>query len=220
MVRYINDPRVNITRYWQQFYPQWAIPKGFHVHHIKPRCTFEDQNDTRINHPRNLIALHPDDHYTIHKCRGDSVTKNFITSIVGRKCSEETKQKMSKTAQGRPSMPQATRDKISRSSLGHKRTAEFIKKASRSYAEKGREPMSAETKAKISAATTGKPKSKLSDETKARMTHGQQRRRMREARPVQIDDIVYSSILDAMSNTGLSRHKVEKYGEFIDNKKI
>ena len=220
MIRYINDPRVNLLRYWQQFYPSWTIPKGYHVHHIHPRCTFANQNDPRIHHPSNLIALHPNDHATIHRLRGDTVTKNFITSIVGRKCSDETKQKMSDSAQDRLPPSQATRDKISKSSLGRKRSDEFKKKASRSYEEKGRKPMSAETKAKISAATTGSPKSKFSDETKARMAAGQKRRRDREARQVRINNTTYNSILLAMAGTGLSRLKVEKYGEFIDNKKI
>jgi len=68
--------RKNITMYWQQYFPNWAIPKGFHVHHIKPKGTFEDKNAPFMHHPKNLIALHPDDHASIHISRGDIVTSN------------------------------------------------------------------------------------------------------------------------------------------------
>jgi len=67
--------RKNLTLYWQQYFSGYQIPKGYHVHHIKPKTTGGD------NHPSNLIALHPDDHISIHKCRGDNVANNvFIIS--------------------------------------------------------------------------------------------------------------------------------------------
>jgi len=34
-----------LTEYWQQYFPKYQIPKGFHVHHIKPQCTFENKED-------------------------------------------------------------------------------------------------------------------------------------------------------------------------------
>ena len=82
--------------YWQQYQPGWKIPTGFHVHHIKPISTFEDPNDPRIHNPRNLIALHPDDHVSIHENRGDHyVSGGSLTRIAGRTWTEESKQKVS-----------------------------------------------------------------------------------------------------------------------------
>lgn len=92
-MEYTNNYRHNLTCFWRQFYSRWTIPIGYHVHHIKPKCTFANKNDPGIHHPRNLIALHPDDHVSIHSCRGDVLTKNFITSTVGRIASEEEKNK-------------------------------------------------------------------------------------------------------------------------------
>lgn len=65
--------RKNLELYWQQYYPNWSIPDGFHVHHIMPRKAAEKLGWTeeQINHPKNLIALHYDDHVSIHKNRGD-----------------------------------------------------------------------------------------------------------------------------------------------------
>lgn len=82
---YTNNYRRNLELYWRQFCPQWTIPVGFHVHHIKPKVTFENKDDPRIHHPRNLIALHPDDHLLIHKLRGDKFVNNsMILSITGQ----------------------------------------------------------------------------------------------------------------------------------------
>ena len=113
---YGNNYRLNLIKYWQQYYPNWTIPKGYHVHHIKPKSCFGNNNDASMQHPRNLIALHPDDHASIHSCRGDTyLTKLFITSVVGRKQTEEfkqarrnyrhsdlAKQKISKTHKNKP----------------------------------------------------------------------------------------------------------------------
>lgn len=96
MVHFNLDYRRNLVLYWRQFYPNWIIPKGYHVHHIKPKSTYADKSDPRINHPRNLIALHPDDHVSIHKLRGDKfVTKSFV-SIANAKCSEDHKRNLSR----------------------------------------------------------------------------------------------------------------------------
>jgi len=87
---YTSNYRRNLIKYWRQYYPEWEIPNGFHVHHIKPRI--EGGSD----HPKNLIALHPDDHLTIHKLRGDKINDNFILIGGPRAHSDETKQKISK----------------------------------------------------------------------------------------------------------------------------
>ena len=96
MSTYTNNYRRNLELYWQQFYPNWKIPTGFHVHHIKPICTFKDGNDPLMHHPKNLIALHPDDHITIHKCRGDKISNGIliIANRIRQPHTEETKQKM------------------------------------------------------------------------------------------------------------------------------
>lgn len=77
-LKYTLNYKQNLINFWRQFYPSWTVPEGFHVHHIKPKCTFEDSDDPRIHHPSNLIELHPDDHVSIHKCRGDKTTAAFI----------------------------------------------------------------------------------------------------------------------------------------------
>jgi len=74
-------------------------PKGFHIHHIKPRCEGGDERRG------NLIALHPDDHFLIHKMRGDKIlNKNFILmsghTNLGRKWSEESKNNQSSRMRG------------------------------------------------------------------------------------------------------------------------
>ena len=82
------------------------IIKGFHVHHIIPRCEGGGDN------LGNLIALHPDDHALIHEMRGDRKCKGFMLVMKdrdysgenhpmwGRKHSDETKAKMSKAKLG------------------------------------------------------------------------------------------------------------------------
>ena len=142
------DHRKNLTLYWRQYFPNYQIPKGYHVHHIKPKsiCKQKGWKDERINHPSNLIALHPDDHHSVHKCRGDIVTCNFIKIIghqKGKKStrrnythSKETRNKISKANKGNPS-PKGmlgkyhsanTKEKISKSSKGKKNTKEAIAK--------------------------------------------------------------------------------------------
>ena len=136
---YTNDHRRNLTMFWKQYFPSYEIPKGYHVHHIKPRCTFKDKNDARIHHPKNLIALHPDDHYTIHKCRGDKhLSSKFITSVVGRVVSDEIRQKISKSKTGIPRSDE-TKQKLRNANLGKKH-----------------KPHSDETKAKIGKSNRGK----------------------------------------------------------------
>ena len=141
-INYNNNPRRNLRLYWKQFYPSWDIPTGYHVHHIKPKCTFADPSDPKIHHPSNLIALYPDDHYTIHKCRGDTyITKKFVTSITGQKLSLKTKQRMRKPkskehcenirkARLGTTLKQETKDKISIAHEGMKLSAETKRKIS------------------------------------------------------------------------------------------
>jgi len=99
--RYTNNYKKNLELYWQQFYPNWKVATGFHVHHIKPVCTFEDRNDPRIHHPRNLIALHIDDHISIHRCRGDNKVSEILLSVKGRVMTDETKQKIGLANKGK-----------------------------------------------------------------------------------------------------------------------
>ena len=176
---YTNDYKRNLILYWRQFYPQWTIPQGYHVHHIKPKSLFKDKNDSRIHHPKNLIALHVDDHVTIHKCRGDSTAKNNFIRIAGHRRgrnyhssgmsnkshSEETKLKIGDANRGRVlgQMSQITKDKISQSMIGHIGvTHSDESKRKISEANKGKvspnlgKSMSAEQKHKLSKAALGK----------------------------------------------------------------
>ncbi len=102
-IHYTKNYRRNLILYWRQWYPDWTIPIGYHVHHIKPKGLFKNKKDPGIHHPRNLIALHPDDHISIHKCRGDKAIGNFIIVAGARKdqpVSTETRLKMSKSRKG------------------------------------------------------------------------------------------------------------------------
>ena len=175
-----HNARRNLTLYWRRFYPDWTIPKGFHVHHIKPKCAFTDPNDSRIHHPRNLIALYVDDHVTIHKCRGDKITNgNFISCLKNYTHSQATRDKISASSKGhvpwnkgiptKDSTKQLiskkltglthtdiTKEKIRKAHTGRTFTEESKRKMSK--AAKGRvpwnkgKPHSAETKRRISEA--------------------------------------------------------------------
>lgn len=67
-------------RNYRQKYIEWRekqnlspMPSNFQVHHIKPKsiCLLDGWDENRIHSPSNLIGLHPDDHESIHKLRGD-----------------------------------------------------------------------------------------------------------------------------------------------------
>jgi len=75
----------NLIKYWRQFNPLYKIPKGFHVHHIIPKLIAKQNGweDAKINHPKNLIALHPDDHISIHKNRGDKLKNHNYLHLLG-----------------------------------------------------------------------------------------------------------------------------------------
>ena len=147
MQLYSNNHRHNLTIYWRQFYPNWTIPKGYHVHHIKPKCTFADKNDPRIHHPRNLIALHPDDHQTIHRCRGDHQLANGILSVRHAIRTTEHTEKIAAANRGKkrtepawnkglhyrlPPCAEATKKKIAKTLTGSKRPQVVNDKISKS----------------------------------------------------------------------------------------
>jgi hypothetical protein len=78
------DYRNNLILYWQQYYPTWTIPLGFQVHHIVPKSVAKNKgwDDYKINHPKNLVALHSDDHISIHKNRGDKYVNGMVRLTV------------------------------------------------------------------------------------------------------------------------------------------
>ena len=153
-ILYNKNPRRNLTLYWQQFYPDWAIPTGYHVHHIKPKCTFKDPEDPRIHHPSNLIALHPDDHYAIHKCRGDKwISERFLLHVAGQKFSEADRLKMSEAKKG-CTLSNTHKSNIAKARKGYKHTDIAIRNMQQAQVK------SEETKQKLSTAHTGKSKSK------------------------------------------------------------
>jgi len=168
---YTNNHRKNITIYWQQFFPNWFIPQGYHVHHIYPKslCKQDGWTNEQTNHPKNLIALHPDDHWIIHKCRGDIVTCNFIKIIghlkgkkstrLGYTHSEETKYKIGIANKGKPSSKgmlgkkhtKKSKAKISNSSKGRTNSDESISKMKETKADlRWKETTGVEMKRKIS----------------------------------------------------------------------
>lgn len=152
-VEYNNNARRNLTLFWKQFYPQWEIPTGFHVHHIKPKCTFEDRDDLRIHHPSNLIALHPDDHLTIHRCRGDKwIQEHFVMRVAGQKFPADVRLKMSKAHAGKK-LSFEHKAKIGKAIKGKKHNAEAIANMQRAQVK------SEETKEKLSMAHKGKIRS-------------------------------------------------------------
>ncbi len=160
---YTSNYRRNLLQYWQQFYPGWAIPKGYQIHHIRPQSTFSDKNDPKIHHPSNLIALHPDDHVAIHKCRGDKqLSHMFMTSVVGRKLTEEQKQ-----ARRNYKHSEAAIEKIRQANKGKILSVETKDKISK--ARKGMKlgPPSEEHRRNLSKALKGK---QVSDETKKRLS--------------------------------------------------
>ena len=77
--------RLNIIQYWQQFYPDYTIPKGYHVHHIKPKSLAKQEgwSTAKINHPRNLLVVHPVEHQAIHFARGDKLANGMCWIIKG-----------------------------------------------------------------------------------------------------------------------------------------
>lgn len=114
--------RSNIVKYWRQWYPQYTIPKGHHVHHIIPRCICKQNgwSDDQINHPRNLIVVDPVTHADLHKCRGDNVTDGFIY-VIGRIQTQEIREKISSSSKGRK-VSEVTLKRRSASLKGKKRS--------------------------------------------------------------------------------------------------
>lgn len=180
----------NLILYWQQFYPDWQIPAGYHVHHIKPVCTFEDPNDPKIHHPSNLIALHVDDHTTIHNMRGDKLAASLIWSMKGRVVSEETKSKMSQTHKTRKRKPLSEEHKRKLAKANKGRTfshTEATKMKMRAAVRPPRQPVSDETRQKLSLANKGRKvtaatRQKISQGNKGRKATDEQRRAQSIAR--------------------------------------
>lgn len=156
------DYKKNLIAYWRQYYPNWTIPKGYHVHHIKPVCTFEDRSDLMVHHPRNLIALHVDDHITIHELRGDKFTNSgLLRSIAGRKFTKGARLRMARAKLGKKRPPEVI-EKIANTNKGKKRSAEARKNMSN-----GQKNMSPAMKEKRSKMLRNR---KASDETKKKMS--------------------------------------------------
>lgn len=180
-VRYTKNYKKNLELYWQQFYPDWQVPAGYHVHHIKPKCTFEDRNDPSIHHPRNLIALHVDDHVSIHKCRGDKLAVSLIWSMKDRVMTAETKQKIGDANRGR-SFTVAHKQNIAVAHMGKTASEETKQKMTESqtgrknpgvaFAQTGKK-RSEEIKRKISATLKGRV---FSEESKLKMSQAQKKR--------------------------------------------
>jgi hypothetical protein len=105
MIIYTNNYRRNLELYWRQLYPNWKIPIGYHVHHIMPISL------GGTHHPSNLIALHIDDHVSIHKCRGDSVVNGLIR-IANMKHTAKTKLAIGRSRKGTV-MTATTKKKLS-----------------------------------------------------------------------------------------------------------
>ena len=196
---YTNNYRRNLELFWRRYYTNWSIPSGYHVHHIKPKCTFEDKTDPRIHHPKNLIALHPDDHVSIHKCRGDAIVEKFIF-VGGHKHTQETKDKISIAGTGKK-RTSAARQRISNAKIGNKNpmfgqtpSDETIQKRKNSrkgyqHSQKTKDKIGAktkgrthseETKAKIRAARAKQVMSHRSDKTKKKMSESAKLRELKK----------------------------------------
>jgi hypothetical protein len=126
MLDYDNNYRRNLTLYWRQYYPTWSIPTGYHVHHIKPK------SEGGTNHPRNLIALHPDDHQTIHHLRGDKRTADGILSVRGYTHNEDTRRKIREKRATQVMKPRSleSRERSRQASVKGPRPPEVIRKMS------------------------------------------------------------------------------------------
>lgn len=171
--------RYNITLFWRQFFPDYVIPDGHHVHHIYPKCLCvqDGWTDARINHPRNLIVVHPVEHLAIHLARGDRFIKEkFILEIAGNKRGKQssaTIEKRRKSTTGKKRTPEQ-RERMRQAQLNRKqKTPEEKAITARriSNAKKGIKlgPKSDEHKKKLSIAIKGKKKGPLSEETKQKM---------------------------------------------------
>lgn len=143
------------VEYKRVYEPEYEIPKGFHVHHITPVC--EGGTDTGSN----LIALHPDDHVSIHTHRGDKVSRSGFHVMsaaiykdhprVGTKHSVESRAKMSAAAKKRKVNPMQGR-KHSEAAKAKMREQALKRKTNGMLGRKHSE----ETKAKIRAARVSK----------------------------------------------------------------
>lgn len=199
-----NNYRLNLTTYWKQFFPEWEIPKGYHVHHIVPRSVGKQNgwSDYKINHPNNLIALHPEDHVSIHKCRGDKyLSKGFLkilgnsgfgenNSMYGKTHSKETKMKMSKS-----------------------RTGDKNGMYGKTHSKESRDKISEFRQQHVGWNHNDETINKMSDSAKsigAYMKENNKSRTNGFGYDITIDGVYYKSIKDAIAATGISRHKLMK----------
>ena len=174
-----HDHRYNITLFWRQFYPDYVIPDGYHVHHIYPKCLCiqDSWTNAQINHPHNLLVVHPVEHLAIHYARGDRyVGDRFILEIAGRsrgKQSQATIEKRVAKLKGK----KRTKEQCKRMSDAQKNKkqkspeekAVIAAKASKSLKGKNTGPKSKEHKQKLSAIFKGKKTGPRSEETKTKM---------------------------------------------------
>jgi hypothetical protein len=174
-----HDHRYNITLFWRQFYPEYSIPEGYHVHHIYPKCLCiqDGWTDAQINHPRNLLVVHPVEHLAIHYARGDKhVGSRFILEIAGRrrgKQSQETIEKRVAKLKGKKRSKEQC-ERMSNAQLNRKEKTLAEKKTyseNMSRAKKGVKlgPKSEEHKEKLSASLKGRSTGPKSGETKSKM---------------------------------------------------
>jgi len=170
--------RQALRNHWRQYYPEYEIPKGYHVHHILPRaCGGTDD-------PRNLIALHPDDHVTIHRCRGDDVTlEKWIVS--GGHRTPHTKE---------------TKGKIKDKRAQQVITPEHCEAISTQMRNWENNPFRKPWKELV-----GDKAEELSKDRSERMLKSNP-----NSIPVELDGVHYRSIAHAMEETGLSRRVIKQ----------
>src|ERR1700739_3069602 len=130
----------NYRQFWEQHHQQ-KIPPGFQIHH-------RDENRSN-NHIDNLQCVSPQEHYEIHKARGENRPLILIAGWnKGQPKSEEHKVKI------------GARNSVDLK--GHGITEETRAKISTALKGKKHSP---ETRAKISSAQKGKPGRRQSAET-------------------------------------------------------
>lgn len=157
---YTKKYRQNLILYWRQFLPNWDIPKGYHVHHIKPQSLFDGTLDA--HHPKNLIALHPDDHLSIHKNRGDVfvdvIVNSPLFSIKGIKrkpFTDEHKRKLRESNLGKKQSKETIEKRV-KSNTGKKRSKEQCERISNGKRGGTKSSPSLETREKLRKVMVGK----------------------------------------------------------------
>lgn len=204
---YTSNYRLNLTKYWQQYYSGWTIPDEFVVHHILP------QSEGGSHHPRNLIALHKDDHQSIHKCRGDKYSSKGFLNMRNYKHSEETKRKISISNKGRKMSPDTIHKiKIARSNQIISHSEETKKKIKETNIDFWNSERSIEAKNKISETNKNRIHKKgytLSEDSKRNMSIA-----AKNKRPEQLSNFkgyYHTPWGKYPSSTSASKNKPSKY---------